>query len=217
MTDNRMSGLVLLAASAGLILTLSLHPSGRIAPAQIDQMVRKLVAVHSLGLATLPLTFLGALGLARVLASPNRLGIVGLVLYGFAAVAMLCGVVADGLVTPSLLREMVAASPGTSTSDAVRMVFKYNDYLDMALVQVSMVASTAAIAVWSVAIVRSATLPRGVAIYGLILGVVALLAVFSGALNPEHAIHIVVVSQCSWFVIVGILLWRLQEPVSHPA
>src|ERR1035438_10667947 len=118
MTDNRMSGLALLAASAGLILTLSLHPSGRITPAQVDQMVRKLVAVPSLGLATLPLTFLGALGLARVLASPNRLGIVGLVLYGFAAVAMLCGVVADGLVTPSLLRGMVAASPGWPTSDA---------------------------------------------------------------------------------------------------
>ena len=132
MTDNRMSSLALLAASAGLILTLSLHPSGRIAPAQIDQIVRKLVAVHSLGLATLPLTFLGALGLARVLASPNRLGIVGLVLYGFAAVAMLCGVVADGLVTPSLLREMVAASPGTNMSDAWRVIFKYNDYLDVA-------------------------------------------------------------------------------------
>lgn len=215
MTDNRMSGLALLAASAGLILTLSLHPSGRITPAQVDQMVRKLVAVHSLGLATLPIMFLGALGVARVLASPNRLGIVGLVLYGFAAAAMLCGVVADGLVTPSLLREMVAASPGTSTSDAVRMVFKYNNYLDMAFVQVSMVASAAAIAVWSVAIVRSAALSRGVGIYGLILGVIVLLAVFSGALKAEHAISVVVLGQCSWFFIVGVLLWRLQEPVSH--
>jgi hypothetical protein len=217
MTDNRMSGLALLAASAGLILTLSLHPSGRITPAQVDQMVRKLVAVHSLGLATLPIMFLGALGLARVLASPNRLGIVGLVLYGFAVAAMLCGVVADGLVTPSLLREMVAASPGTNMSDAWRVIFKYNDYLDVALVQVSMVASAAAIAVWSVAIVRSATLPRGVGVYGLILGLIAVLAVFSGTLKAEHVIHIVVVSQCSWFLIVGVLLWRLQEPVSQQA
>jgi hypothetical protein len=217
MTDNRMSGLALLAASAGLILTLSLHPAGRITPAQIDQMVRKLVAVHSLGLATLPLTFLGALGLSRVLASPNRLGIVGLVFYGFAAVAMLCGVVADGLVTPSLLRQMVAAAPGTSTSDAWRMIFKYNDYLDMAFVRVSMVASAAAIAVWSVAIVRSTTLPRGIGIYGLILGVITMLAVFSGRLNPEMEIHIGVVGQCSWFLIVGMLLWRLPEPVSQQA
>lgn len=215
MTDNRMSGLALLAASAGLILTLSLHPSGRITPAQVDQIVRKLVAVHSLGLATLPFTFLGALGLARVLASPNRLGIIGLVFYGFAAAAMLCGVVADGLVTPSLLRQMVAASPGTSTSDAWHMIFKYNDYLDMALVNVSMVASAVAIAAWSVAIVRSAALPRGIGVYGLILGVIALLAVFSGRLNPEHVIHIVVVSQCSWFLFVGILLWQLPEPVSQ--
>jgi hypothetical protein len=95
------------------------------------------------------------------------------------------------------------------------MVFNYNNYLDMAFVQVAMVASAAAIAVWSVAIVRSATLPRGVGIYGLIIGLIAVLAVFSGTLNPEHVIHIVVVSQCSWFLIVGVLLCRLQEPVSQ--
>lgn len=211
MTDNRMSSLALLAASAGLILTLSLHPGGRITPAQVDQMVRKLVAVHSLGLATLPLMFLGALGLTRVLASPNRLGVVGLVLYGFAAVAMLCGVVADGLVTPSLLRELVAAAPGSSASDGWHAIFKYNSYLDMAFVEVSMVASAIAIAAWSVAIVRGAVLPRGVGIYGVIYGVFVLLVVFSGKMKSEHAISVVVLGQCAWFFILGLLLWRLPE------
>lgn len=211
MTDNRMSGLALLVASVGLILTLSLHPSGRITPAQVDQMVRKLVAVHSLGLATLPIMFLGALGLARVLAAPNRVGIVGLVLYGTAAIAMLCGIVADGLVTPSLLREMVAATPGTSSGDAWRVIFRYNNYLDMAMVQVSMVASAIAIAVWSVAIVRGADLPRGVGIYGAVYGAFVLLIVFSGKMKSEHAISVVVLGQCIWFFILGVLLWRLPE------
>ncbi len=211
MTDNRMSSLALWVASAGLILTLSLHPGGRITPAQVDEMVRKLVAVHSLALLTLPVMFLGTLGIARVLASPNRLGIIGLVFYGFAAGAMLCGVVADGLVTPSLLRELVGGSAGTSTGDAWRAIFKYNGYLDMAFVQVAMVATAIAIAVWSVAIVRGAVIARGVGIYGVIYGVFVLTIVFSGKMVSEHAIGVVVLGQSVWFCIVGGLLWRLPE------
>jgi hypothetical protein len=73
MTDHRLSGIALLAGQLGLILTLSLHPSGKITPAEVDHMVRKLMAVHSIALVSLPLMILGALGLARALASPNRL------------------------------------------------------------------------------------------------------------------------------------------------
>ncbi len=213
MSDNRMSAVALLAASAGLILTLSLHPSGRITPAEVDQMVRKLVAVHSLGLVTLPVMFLGTLGVARVLTAPNRLGVVGLVFYGFGAVAMLCGVVADGLVTPNLLRQLVAASPGTNTSDVWRAVFRYNDYLDMALVEVSLVASAVAIGAWSVGILRGSVLPRELGVYGLILAMIGPVAVFAGLLKSEHVLGMVVLSQCSWFVILGVLLWRLPKPV----
>jgi hypothetical protein len=217
MTDNRMSGLALMAASAGLILTLSLHPGGRITPAQVDQMVRKLVAVHSLALATLPVMFLGALGLARILASRNRLGLIGLVLYGFAAVAMLCGVVADGLVTPSLLREMVGALPGTNAGDAWRAIFKYNGYLDMAFVEVSMAATAIAIAIWSVAIVGSKTLPRGIGIYGMVYGLLVVAILFSGKMRSEHAVMVVVLGQCIWFFILGAMVWRLPESPARQA
>ena len=208
MTDNRMSGLALIAGSAGLILTLSLHPSGPISPAQVEQMARKLIAVHSIGLFSLPFLFLGALGLSRTLAAPNRLGVVALVFYGFAITAMLCGVVADGLVTPSILRQIVAGGP--SAGDGWRTIMRYNGYLDMSFVQVGMVASAVAIAMWSLAILRGTVLGRGVGVYGLILGVLAVAAVFSGFMGAEHAMSMVILGQVSWFIVIGGLLWRTE-------
>jgi hypothetical protein len=208
MTDNRTSGLALLAGQAGLLLTLSLHPSGSISLAQIDVMAHKLVAVHSIALAALPFMLLGALGLSWALSSPNRLGIVAFVFYGFAIAAMLSGILVDGLVTPSIMRQ-VAASP--AASDAWRMIFRYNGFLDMAFVHVSLVASAVAIVIWSVAILRSAMLSHRVGVYGVILGAMIPVAVFSGILGSEHAISGLVFGQMTWFVIVGVMLFRLPN------
>jgi hypothetical protein len=160
MTDDRMSGLALIAGSAGVIITLSLHPSGRITPGQIDSVARTLVAVHSLALASLPVWFLGALGLSRRGPAPHRIATAALVLYGFGVAAMMNAVVFDGLVSPAVLREIVAASP--STSEAWHIVFNYNGSLDQAFGEVFVVASSVAIALWSISIIR--TLGRGVAL-----------------------------------------------------
>jgi hypothetical protein len=96
MTDDRMSGLALIAGSAGVIITLSLHPSGRITPGQIDSVARTLVAVHSLALASLPVWFLGAFGLSRRGPTTDRIALAALVLYGFGIAAMMNAVVFDG-------------------------------------------------------------------------------------------------------------------------
>lgn len=204
MTDNRMSGLALIAGQTGLILTLSLHPRA-ISLAQADQAAHKLIVVHSLALAGLPFMVLGAVGLSRALASSNRLGLVGFVLYGLASAALLSGIVVDGLVMPSILRQMAGGGP---SGDLWRALFKYNGFLDMAFVQVSLVASALAIAVWSAAVVRNARLPRGVGIYGLLLGTLAVIALASGALGGEHAISAILLGESSWFLIVGgVLCW----------
>jgi hypothetical protein len=81
MTDDRLSGLALIAGSGGTIITMSLHPTGRVAAAQVESMIHVLIAVHALALACVPIQFLGAWGLSRRVASPDRLAVAGLVLY----------------------------------------------------------------------------------------------------------------------------------------
>jgi hypothetical protein len=104
MTDDRLSGLALISASGGMIITMSLRPTGHVAAAQVEPMIHMLIAVHALALACVPLMFLGTWGLSRRLASPDRLAVAGLVLYTFALLAVMNAAVADGLVMPSLFR-----------------------------------------------------------------------------------------------------------------
>ena len=224
MNDNRLTGLALLAGQLGLILTLSLHPSGKITPAEVDHMVRKLIAVHSIALAALPLMILGGLGLARALSSPNRLSIAAFVFYSFAVAAMLSGIVIDGLVMPHLLPHLAeaaqaaatahasASAPAPPSGDAWHVLMKYNGYLDMAFVQVSMIASAVAIMVWSIVMILSKRLSRAAGIFGLILGVLVVVGLISGAFGAEHAISIVVFGQATWFIVVGAFLCAQQVP-----
>ena len=100
MTENRLSGLALIAGSGGMIITMSLHPTGHVAATQIEPMIRMLVAVHALALACVPVLFLGAWGLSRRVDATNYLAMTGLVLYTFALLAVMNAAVADGLVTP---------------------------------------------------------------------------------------------------------------------
>src|SRR5262249_50686249 len=75
MTDDRASGLALLFSSVGLLVVIAFHPTSG------NFSVARNIAVHSLALATIPVMFLGALGIYRRLAAANRLSLSGLVLY----------------------------------------------------------------------------------------------------------------------------------------
>jgi hypothetical protein len=220
MTTDRVSGLLLIAGSAGVIITLSLHPSGRdlFAPGQIESAVRHLVAVHSLALASLPLWFLGACGLSRrvTLATSSGeqesypLGVAALVLYGFAMAAMMVAVAVDGLVSGGLARQIVQTT-GT-VGQGWRIAFNYNGMLDQAFVHVFLVASSAAIMVWSTAMVRSRVLSRGAGVYGWLAGAATVIALLSGQLDRfPHLFGLAIVAQAIWFVIVGVLLSRAKR------
>jgi hypothetical protein len=212
MTDDRMSGLALILGSGGTIITMSLHPTGHVAPAQVEPMIRMLIAVHALALACMPVQFLGAWGLSRCVASPDRLAVAGLVMYTLALLAVMNAAVADGLVTPSLLRQIVASAGSPPAIDAWRMMSRYNFYVNQAYAQVFVAASSVAIVLWSASTWRSRELARGLGIYGCILGPVTLLALFSGRLNLDaHGFGIVIFGQAGWFIVAGALLLRREN------
>jgi hypothetical protein len=92
MTDNRMSGIAFLVGMTGTIITMALHPTAQDlggGAGHADHMMQLNVAVHSLALVCIPILFLGALGLTRRLAAPNRLALSALVMFGFADVAVM--------------------------------------------------------------------------------------------------------------------------------
>src|SRR5581483_11720493 len=154
MTDDRLSGLALIAGSCGFIITLSLHPTGQVPAARLPSIIPMLVGVHALALACIPVLFLGAWGFSRRVNSPDPLAIMGLVLYAFALLAVANAAVAYGLVTPGVLRQIVASNAPPGTPDPWRMIARYNFFVNQAYAQLFVAASAVAIALWSTAVLR---------------------------------------------------------------
>ncbi len=218
MNDDKLSGLGLIAGSVGMIMTMSLHPTGHdlFVPGRLGAVALLTRATHGLALASLPAVFLGAMGLARRLGWNERASVAALVLYGFGLAAVMNAAVASGLVAPEIGRRIVE---GDAVSGEVwRMAFRYNGLVNQGFATVFVVASSIAILLWSVVMVRRVALWRSVGIYGCIFGPLTVLAVLSGHVGLDvHGFGAIVLGQAIWYVIVGAALWRGASDTSGGA
>jgi hypothetical protein len=211
MTDERRSAITLIAGSVGMIITMIFHPGGKIAPEQLEHMIRLSIGVHSLALLTVPVLFLGAWGMSRRLDGGDRLAWAGLVLFAFASAAVMNAGTLNGLAAPKLMRLIAAATP--ETRETWRMIANFSFQVNQAFARVYAVGASLAIALWSVAILRYRSLGFGVGIYGVILGLVTALAICSGLLTPDrHGFAILIFGQAIWFLIVAGEMWGAAAP-----
>jgi hypothetical protein len=215
MTDDRKSGLAFFIGMTGTIITMALHPTAHDlsgGAGHADHMMQLNVAVHSLVLVCIPILFLGALGLTRRLAAPDRLALSGLVLFGFAEVAVMIAAAASGLIATGLFHHM-AADPGNA--DMWHAVLTLNGHINQAFAMIFVVASSIAIVLWSAAILKGNTFSRPIGIYGCILGPLTILAVLSGHVRLNvHGFGLIVLGQAIWFICSGVTLWRFKETAS---
>lgn len=212
MTDDRFSGLALIMGSVGSIITMIFHPTGHdlVASGHFESMAQMTVAVHALALVSMPVLYFGAQGLSRHLATAQRLVLPALVTYAAAVIASMNAAAFSGVVAPALVRKILAGSPANETW---RIILQYNGLLNQAFAAVFTTASSAAIILWSVAILRNRALALGIGIYGCVLGPLTLAALFSGHLRLNvHGFGLVIFGQAIWFTVTGVLLWRHEEP-----
>jgi hypothetical protein len=160
-----------------------------------------------------PFSFLGALALTRRLDSPGRLALTGLVIYSFGLVAVMIAPAMSGLVGTEVIRHMIARGAG---SEQWRTLMEYNFLINQAFAKIFVVASCSAVALWSLAIVKSRAFPVAIGIYGLLLGPVIVIALISRGLSLDvHGFGLVIFSQAIWFIVTGILLLRSKETLSR--
>ena len=109
MTDNRVSGLALIAGSAALIITMAFHPYGHemASPERFAAVARVSIIVHSLALGCMVILFLGACGLWQRLSASRCLSLAGLVTYVFAMVAGMITGILNGFVAPRLIHRLL--------------------------------------------------------------------------------------------------------------
>ncbi len=113
MTDDRKSGIALITASVGGILTMAIHPTGAASLTAVEAPHLAFVsaAAHSLAMVSSVLLFLGACGLARHIAAADRIAFAALVTYAFACVAILIATAVSGFIVPSIILHMLRDVP----------------------------------------------------------------------------------------------------------
>jgi hypothetical protein len=217
MTDDRKSGIALIAGSLGGILTMALHPTAAAASLTPEQVVRLMAfsgAVHSLAMLSVLLLFLGACGLARRIAAADRISFAAIVTFGFACVAVGIAAAVSGFIVPDIMKRMVRDVPAAAHQwqIVIESIFQINQ----AFARIYSVAASMAIILWSVSALRNGGLGRGVAIYGCVVAPLTILGIGIGHLRLDvHGMAVIWLGQSIWFILVGSQLCsRLTSGVS---
>jgi hypothetical protein len=198
--DNKKAGLVLIVGSLCAIVTMAIHPTGQSAHLMIISPI-----AHILALISVLLLFMGAFGLYRFLAAPDRLAFAALVVFGLAVVAVSIAGTVSGFIMPTLIQRMSHDTPTTMPQwhIVIAAIFQINQ----AFSSVYTVGAAVAISLWSVCCLRLSRLSRGFALYGCITAPLIALVVMVGHLRLDiHGMTVVVLSQAIWFVGMGFAL-----------
>jgi hypothetical protein len=207
MTDDRKSGITLIAGSLSGVLTMAIHPEST-ASLTADQAAHLALTsgiAHSLAMVSFVLMFLGACGLVKRIASADRIAFAALVTFGFACVAVLIATAVSGFVIPGIMRMMVRDVPAALPQ--WRIVIAGIFQINQAFSRIYAVATSAAIILWSVSAFRNGGLGRSTAIYGCVTAPLAIVGIATGHLRLDvHGMTAVVLAHTIWFIAAGVNL-----------
>ncbi len=217
MTDNRKSGIALIAGSLGVIVTMAIHPtaSTSLTPEQVDHLMSLSGIAHSLAIVSILSLFLGACGLARSIASTDRLSFAALVTFALACVGIFIAAAVSGFIVPSIMHHMTHDVPEAAPQWKIVIygIFQINQ----AFASIYSVAASVAIILWSISALRNGGLAHGTAIYGCIISALIIVGVCAGHLRMDvHGMAAVSLGQTIWFVLVGSQLWSGSANVASP-
>jgi hypothetical protein len=208
MNMDRAGGVAWIVASCLSLAIVVFHPTAHDfgTEAQLARASLRMLAVHGGLLATLPLYLFGGLAFVRRAKAGAAFGELGLLVYGLAVVA---GLVAAGvsLADPSIARPMLEGDAAARAGYA--LLFAYSAALIQAFARILVVGSWAAIALFSVAALRSGTCPRALGVYGIAAASVCTALLVAGHLTlSTHGFGLVLLLQAAWFVPAGVTLCR---------
>ena len=200
------SGILLILSAVISVVVMHMHPVSHHLMDSPDSegMARLNVLVHGAAIASVPLLLLGLWGLARRL-SPSGLTMPALVAHATGGVATLCAAVMSGFVGTDVIRRMSDADP--AARGIWEALLAYTGMINQGFATVFVFASSIAILLWSVAILRTGRLSRIVAIVGLVVATLVLGAFVAGVLGLDvRGFGHIVVAQSVWLAWVGVLL-----------
>ena len=204
MHRDPVSGILLMVGAMATVAVAALHPTGHDMLSGPPGALQVGVLIHALALASLPVLFLGFLGLSRSL-DWSDLGRAALVAYGFGVAATIGAAVASGFVATGILERI----RGGETAEIYHVLGWYTHLFNQGFATVGSFAAATSILLWSLMMARRAGAIRIVGIAGVVIGGGVLLGLLTGKLRLDvHGFAVMTIAKAAWIVSVGWLLVR---------
>jgi hypothetical protein len=217
MTDNRKSGIALIAGSVGGIVTMAIHPiaGGPMSVAQVERLALVSGVAHGIAIASVVVLFLGACGLAKSVAAEDRTSFAGVVVFGFACVAIFIAATVSGFIIPATMKHM--ARDGAAEMRTWQIVIDGIFQINQEFAKIHSVAASLAVILWSVSVLRNGGLSQSVGVYGCVISALIILGIGIGHLRLNvHGMAAVWLGQAIWFIVAGWQLCSKTRAASAP-
>ena len=207
-------GIALIVGALGGVVTMALHPTGHDLLATASEVARRneqvTVATHSIALMALPILLFGFLGLSRRLGINRALVSAALIAYAFGLIAAMCATVLNGLVAPTLTRQILTSDD--ATRQHLQVVLMNNDLLNQAFSKIYLTASSIAVILWSIAMFNVSRFAKWIGLAGCLFAFGFLALFFAGHLRLNvHGFGLFIFAQSLWTILVGVFSMSLQR------
>jgi len=208
--EARIAGIVLVATTLLSILTMAHHPTATThEPASLAADVASTAmlsrVVHGALIAMIGLELYAFVVFAGRIAPGRSAARAGIVAYAIGAGAMMGAALISGFVMSNLAGYYANAADPAPFVDFARLAMTGNQ----ALAQLGVVAMSAAIVLWAIALLHDRARGRWLAIVGFVAGLAPAIALLAGAIRLDvHGMLLVVVAQAIWNLAAGAGLIR---------
>jgi hypothetical protein len=208
--EARIAGSVLVAATLLSILMMAHHPSASTHdPASLAADIAGTATlsrvVHGVLIALIALELYAFVVFSARFASGRSAARAALVGYAIGAGAMIGAALISGFVVSSLGIYYASATDPAPFVDFARVCMTGNQ----ALAKLGVIATSAAIVLWSIAFLHDRSRWRWLAIVGFVAGLAPAIALLAGAVRLDvHGMLLVVVAQAIWNLAAGTELIR---------
>ena len=208
--EARIAGIVLVATTLLSILMMAHHPSASTHdPASLAADVAGSATlsriVHGVLIAIIGLEVYAFLVFAERITPGRSAARAGFVAFAIGAGAMMGAALISGFVMSTLATYYASAADPAPFVDFARLSMTGNQ----ALAKLGVIAMSAAIVLWAVALLHDSKRARWLAIVGFVTGLAPAIALFAGAIRLDvHGMLLVVLAQAIWNLAVGTELIR---------
>jgi hypothetical protein len=210
MERNPVAGWALIAGVIMSLLTMANHPTGLdVLGIDAASQTRLSVIVHALALSALPLSLLGAIAITRRVSEDREIATLALVSFALATAAVLSAAVFSGFVTTPIAVQLRGAED--VAKPLLRTLMGYSGLINHAYASAYVGFSSAAMAFWGAAMVRTRACPEWIGYSGAIVGAATVALLFAGHIRMDvHGFGAVVLAQGVWLVSCGVTLIRRE-------